>query len=1003
MKNNVLNKGRILLLLALFITLMLLTYSAFGQNTNNQQHQIRGVVTDSEGIPVPGVHVLISGTQTGTFTDSNGTYSISPHPTDVLIFSYVGFDTVEKSIGGQTEINVTLKESVTDLGAVTVNAGYYTVSEKERTGSISRITASDIETQPVINPLQALQGRMPGVIVSQISSIPGSTSSIQIRGQNSLRPEGNYPLYIVDGVPVSSVPVSGSGFMALGVDPLNSINLSNIESIEVLKDADATSIYGSRGANGVVLITTKKGREGKTALDIGLYTGMGKISNTINTLDTNQYLEMRKEAFANDEATPTQFNAPDLLVWDQNRNTDWQEKLLGNTSYITDVQASVSGGDTQTSFLLGGGFHKEGTVFPGDFNYRKATGFINLNHSSSNHRFRVNFSANYGVDRNHLFYDGQFVQRAVLLAPNAPALYDLNGQLNWEGSTWTNPLSYLEKTQETKTNNLIANASLAYEIIPNLNLKTSFGYTNLHSEEISKEPLSSRNPALWQYLSNSSRHITGKRESIILEPQLTYSLQMGKGSLKTLLGMSYQKATNHQLYAIGVGYADESLIGNLATADRVNISLQDDIEYKYHAAFGRIGFDWAKKYFLNLTGRRDGSSRFATQHRFASFGAVGAAWIFSEEPFVRKTLPFLSFGKIRGSYGTTGNDQIADYGYLDIYAPTQGSGGLYPTQIANPEYSWEVNKKLEIATSLGAFEDRVMVSGAWYRNRSSNQLVGYFLPAITGFTSIQANLPAKVENIGWEIELSTRNIRSSTLQWDTSVNITFPKNELVSFPGLEQSSYANIYREGASLNSSLLYQSLGVNPETGFYEILDANSDGSYNSEDKIIVKDFGRKYYGGINNNLTLGGFTFNFFIEFVKQLGRNHLTTFQTPPGMMGFVGGNQPVEVRDRWQLPGDFSNTQKFSQAFGYTPYNRTASSDLSVTDASYVRLKTLTLSYQLPPRFMYKTGIESCRVYLHAQNLFTITNYSGFDPANNRGSLLALPPLRIITIGTQLKF
>ncbi|RNL88556.1 SusC/RagA family TonB-linked outer membrane protein [Sinomicrobium pectinilyticum] len=963
----------------------------------NLQQQITGIVTDAEGLPLPGVNILIKGRGEGTFSDMNGAWAIRTSKGDTLVFSYIGFKTIEEAVGEQTAINIALMENVTSLEGVELNAGYYTVKERERTGNIAKVSAEEIELQPVVNPLQALQGRMAGVSIVQSSSVPGSAATIQIRGQNSLRPEGNLPLYVVDGVPINSSAITSGGILALGgIDPLNTINLSNIESIEVLKDADATSIYGSRGANGVVLITTKKGKSGKTTLNINMYSGAGKMSNTLKMLNTGQYLEMRGEAYTNDGVMPTETNAPDLLLWDQHRYTDWQEELLGGSAFITDIQASVSGGNANTSFTLGGAYHKEGVIFPGDFGYQKITGNFNLNHTSSNEKFRVNFSTNYGVDKNKLFNRSLFVRDVIVLPPNAPALYNERGELNWEGSTWVNPLGYLRKTLDVKSNNIVTNMVLRYRLFPGLELKTNLGYTNLYGEQVTKNPKSSNDPDI--QTTNTSQQLNTKRRSWIVEPQLVFSQKIGGGHLETVIGGTFQKSSSGRLLISGEGYPDESMIGNLSAAENQSVLLQEDIDYAYTAVFGRIGYNFRKKYFINLTGRRDGSSRFGPNKRFANFGAIGGAWIFSKEPFVVNHLSFLSFGKLRGSYGTTGSDQIADYGYYDAYEPTV-AGGLYPTQLANPDYSWEVNRKLEGAVELGFARDRILFSASWYRNRSSNQLIGYALPAMTGFTSIQANLPATVQNTGWELELMTHNIQSSGFNWKTSLNITYPKNRLVEFPGIEQSSYANTYHVGASLRSAILYQSVGVNPETGLYEVLDANEDGRFDFNDRTVIKDLGRQYFGGINNSISYKNIGLEFFVEFVKQQGRNQLSMFGTPGRLME----NRPLEVMERWQQEGDMAGIQRFSQsATGNTAYTRAASSDLAIGDASFIRLKTLSLSYQIPPAYITRAGLNACKVYIHAQNLFTMTNYPGLDP-QYPGNIQGMPALRTITGGVRLTF
>ncbi len=964
--------------------------------------EIKGKITDKNGMPIAGVSIQIKNTNKGSVSDFDGSYAIVALLTDTLVFSAMGYETQEIRIGDQKNINVSLKEDVTTLDAVTINAGYYSVKEKERTGNISRVTAKDIELQPVVNPLQVLQGRMTGVEVTQFSSVPGAAGTIRIRGQNSLRPEGNYPLYIIDGVPVISSPLNVTGGVldiSGGIDPLNTLNLSNIESIEVLKDADATSIYGSRGANGVILITTKKGREGKTKVNLNIYSGAGRVSKKLSLLNTAQYIQMRNEAFTNAGEAPSEGTAPDILLWDQNRYTDWQKELLGNTAYITDVQGSVSGGNANTTFLFGGAYHNEDMVFPGDFGYHKVTGNLNLNHTSTNQKFRVAVTANYGIDRNKGFNEGLFIQNAITLAPNAPALHNKDGSLNWEQSTWTNPLSFLRKTQEMKTNNIVTNAVLSYRLFSGFDIKTSLGYTNLHSEEHTINPKSSNDPAFETV--NSSQKQLIDRQSWIVEPQATYTTEFGDWKLDALLGTTFQKSNANTLFLMGQGYADESLLKNLAAAEQTDILSQEDTEYAYTAVFARLAFNWQQKYFVNLTGRRDGSSRFGPNKRFSNFGAIGAAWIFSKEPLIQKGLPFLSFGKLRGSYGTTGSDQIADYGFYDTYRPTNGTGGLYPTGLANDNYSWEVNNKLELAGELGFFKDRMMLSASWHRNRSSNQLVGYALPATTGFASIQANLPATVENKGWELEIFTRQFQTNDFEWNTSINMTFPTNTLIAFPDIEQSSYANTYRVGESLNSALLYHSLGVNPQSGLFEVEDVNQDGRYDFNDRQVIKDLGRKFYGGLNNNFTYKNIGINFFFEFVKQDGRNELAMYQAP----GLNPINQPITILDRWRQEGDVAYMQQSSVSYSAnTVYTQTAVSDRAISDASFIRLKTLSLSYKIPSTYIEKAGLMACKLFLHGQNLFTITGYKGLDPQSARsGSLTYLPPLRTITAGLQLTF
>ena len=994
-------------------------------------HDIAGFVMDEKGEPIPGATIAVKGTQKATSADASGRFSLPGVPENSMLeISAIGFYTFTIRIGpgipiplygskGQlindewTSLRISLQRKESPLDEVQIIA-YGQTTKRYNTGNVSTVKGVEIEKQPVDNVLQALQGRMSGVQIIQQSGVPGAGIKVQIRGQNSIRGNGNYPLYIVDGVPFTSTPITAVGYLfgfPVGVDPLNTLNPSDIESIDVLKDADATAIYGSRGANGVVLITTKKGKKGQTAVDLSLNSGVGIISHKMDLLNTRQYLQMRREAFANDGVTPTPNNAPDLLVWDTTRYTDWQKELIGHNSSVTDVQTSVSGGSNQTSFRISGGFHRETTVFPGDFGYRKVNGSLNLNHSTIDQRFHVSLTVNYGVDANRLF-NGDIMTSALKLPPDAPRPYNDEGKPNWEldqyGSpTFDNPVASLKNLDNLNTHNLISNVLLSYQLLPGLKLKTSAGYNDYRMEETVIGPLSAKNPLYIPYLSSTTYYYNNTVNSWVLEPQLEYGKDFRHSHLETQLGMTFQDNTSQRLGLNGTGYTSEDLLGNISAAASISSAPGYDNRYRYTAFFGRVKYTWNDKYLINLTGRRDGSSRFGPGHEFGNFGAAGAAWIFSKESFVKEALPFLNFGKLRGSYGTTGNDQIGDYGYLDIYTPIlmsdyyRGPGGLVPAQLANPDYSWEVNRKLEAALDLGFIKDRILFSASWYRNRSSNQLVGYRLPAITGFTSVQSNRPATVQNTGWELELHSTNIQSEHLLWTSSINISFPNNKLVSYPNLAGSSYATVLTIGQPLTSQRLFQSKGVDPATGLYTINDVNKDGVYSVADLAGLVNNARKYYGGFTNSLQLGGWTLDFVLEFVKQQAVNYISSFGAP-GFSPVFGGNEPVEVLQRWQRQGDRSTVQKFTQSFAnLNAYSYILSSDFNNVDASFIRLKTVALAWQLPAKWIEKARIKQVSLYARAQNLFTITHYIGMDPQSPGPNLL--PALKMITGGIQCKF
>jgi TonB-linked SusC/RagA family outer membrane protein len=654
---------------------------AFARSTSRHYIQqqsvpIQGTITDTNGV-LPFVTISIKGKATATLTDGNGKYTINALPTDVLVFSFVGYKTMERTVGENRTINVQMEEDATTLQEVRVNAGYYSVKESERTGSIAKISAKDIEKQPVTNVLATMQGRMAGVEITQDSGSPGGAFQIKIRGQNSLRADGNQPLYIIDGVPYSSETIGSintSGTSPTLTSPLNSINPADIESIEVLKDADATAIYGSRGANGVVLITTKKGKVGKTTFSVTASTGIGKVTKMLDLMNTEQYLAMRRQAFANDGITTYPDYAYDVNgTWDQNRYTDWQKELTGGTAEITNIQASVSGGSQKTQYLLSGNTRSETTVFPAEFKYKKSAAHFSMNHTSDDDLFKITFSTNYTTQNNNQpATDLTAVSRT--LVPNAPQLYDNQGNLNWENSTWDNPLATLKSEFISKINDFTANTVLSYNFLPNLQLKTSMGYSDLRSNESRTQPSTMYNPAygLGSEISALNTNITA-RTSWIAEPQLNWNYNIGKGKMEALVGSTFQNQTTDRLFQSGFGFASNSLINDLASASIKTVDLSDETIYKYQAFFARINYNWNGRYIINATGRRDGSSRFGPGKQFANFGALGAAWLFSNENFLKDNA-VLSFGKLRISYGTTGNDQIGDYQFLDTYI---SSGNVY--------------------------------------------------------------------------------------------------------------------------------------------------------------------------------------------------------------------------------------------------------------------------------------------------------------------------------------
>ncbi|MGC1243511.1 MAG: SusC/RagA family TonB-linked outer membrane protein, partial [Chryseosolibacter sp.] len=684
---------------------------------------ISGTVTDARTLqPIAGVNIVVKGTTSGTTTDSEGKYVIDAEEGDMLVFSFIGYKKIEVSVGGRVVIDVSLEEDVASLKEVVVNAGYYTVTDKAKTGNIVKVTSKEIERQPVTSPLMALQGRMPGVDITPVNGVPGSAVKIEIRGNNSLRFNGSNPLYVVDGVPLNSAPIYSAGMTSGNIDPLSTINPANIESIEVLKDGVATALYGSRGANGVVLITTKTGPDntGETGLEISLYRGFGEMQNRVNLLNTEQYLAMRHEAIANDGAVPGLFDF-DLNHWDTTRYTNWQDELLGGSAEIFDAQATLTGGSDRTSFRLGGSMHHENTIYPGDFGFKSYTANLSISHISADKRLNVSATVNYGANDNKLFSDTDFVNYAMTLSPVAPALLnDEDGQLNWEivplfgGSfllnSWINPLSLLRRTHQLSSANLVANGVINYTLLPGLTFKTNLGFTEFNGSENVKSPIASFSPTITG-ITGRSIFGTNRRSTWILEPQATFSKNFGDHSIDAIIGSTFQQSNYLYQSIAGQGYTTDVLLNSIQGAATQTYSADDETEYKYQAIFARVGYDWKDKFFVDLIGRRDGSSRFGPGRQFGNFGAVGAGWIFTNEPFMKNVKAILSFGKLRGSLGVTGNDQIGDYQFYDTYSISiqkyQGQVNLYPTSLYNPDFRWEATHKREAAIELGFLNERI--------------------------------------------------------------------------------------------------------------------------------------------------------------------------------------------------------------------------------------------------------------------------------------------------------
>src|SRR5690606_9783612 len=556
------------------------------------QQQRRGRILSEEGKPIAGVTVRIKGTSKVTSTDQEGVFVVKEEGPVTLTISSVGYQTQEIEYTRDMQ-DIILASDFGNLDAVTVIA-YGTTSKRVSTGSTSSITSAELSRAPVNNVLEALQGQIAGLDINSSNGLPGSSFNVRLRGINSID-ASSAPLYIVDGVPFFSESLTMFTGDNGNHSPIAGINPSDIERIDVLKDADATAIYGSRGANGVILITTKKGKAGDTRANFNVYTGAGRVTNMVDMLSTTEYLELRREAYANSGQTPDPATVLDLFEWDPNLDQNWQKKLFGGTAKLTEANASISGGSEGTNFLLSGTIRRETTVQPGDNAYRKGSGMLSINHSSADGKFRATATANYTGDFNDALASD--ISQFYNLAPNMP-IYNEDGSFYWTGNV-QNPYAYLQRKHETRNSTLLTSGTFSYSPLANLDISATIGYNRTYLNQLQMYPSTTFNPALG--LSSMSYLGDGSYTSYSVEPQASYTLPLGKRSLQLLAGTTWQQSVRDGSYFVGEGFTSDAQLDNIDLAVSVRSNGMRYSKYRYQAGFARATYNWDNKYVINGT------------------------------------------------------------------------------------------------------------------------------------------------------------------------------------------------------------------------------------------------------------------------------------------------------------------------------------------------------------------------------------------------------------------
>jgi TonB-linked SusC/RagA family outer membrane protein len=976
-----------------------------------------GKVTDPSGSPLAGTSVKIKNGIGGITVDSNGDFVLSDiDPASTLEISHIGYDTRMVKLNNQKNLSITLSRQVRSLEEVVTN-GYTSTVRKYEVGSIKKIVFDDIPKQIGTNLFAAIQGRVPGMIVTQQSGLPGSPYRIQLRGQRSIgtTPNGqlpnNAPLFIVDGVPFlsSSEALAQKGGI-LSNNPFSTLNPDDIESIEVLKDANATSIYGSLGANGVVLITTKKAKAGAASLSANLYSGLSYITRAPDFMNTEEYLAMRNEAFRNDNELPDSSNAFDLLTWDNKRYNNWKDLLIGGTAHITDAHLRFAGGSPLTQFAISGGYNKESTVFPTDHGKTFTSASLNFSHKTPNKRFEFNLSASYGYDRTRLFAVDP--TQYIITAPNAPNPYTTAGKLNFgtlPEPQFANPYIYLHQPYNIIMERLTTGFKLDYKLFPKFSIRASGGYNLITCDEVYQIPISSLDPR--DNPTGSASFGNSKNRNWILEPQAEYRDSIGKGDFKILVGGSLRSRTGLADLLDGTNYTNDAGLNSINNAGSIT-AISDYNQYKVISAYALFNYVLDEKYILEATARRDGSSRFGPNRKLGNFGSMGAGWIFSSEKFMERLFPVFSFAKLRFTYGTSGNDQIGDYQFLDAWInnprnPYQNPT-IIPSRLANQDYQWERQKSFDIGLDLGFFKNRFMLSATFNQSRAGDQLAAITLPVQTGFNKVIRNYPAVTQNRNFELELTTSNIRSKDWKWNTSINISFLKNKLIKFPDLKNTDYgSNRFVIGKPLNIVWGYKTGELDKATGVYSILDKDGKpiaipGTLPSiADQVVLGTTDPEYFGGMENTVEFRSWQLQFLFQFVKQMGQHSIYGNDKVPGYIV----NQPRSLLNRWVTAGNEAPYPKYTQSgnsLAAISWFFVNSSDLALSDASYIRLKNISLSYNLPKRWFKKLNVNKCSVYLVGQNILTLTHFTGYDP-EIWASKYSLPPLKTFAAGVNVTF
>jgi TonB-linked SusC/RagA family outer membrane protein len=931
---------------------------------------VTGLVKDDKtDEPLIGASVQIKKSPKGGVTDANGRFNVPANIGDVLVIRYTGYQTKELTVTSVTDIVIVLKSSSEQLKEAIV-VGYGTKSRRDITGSIASISTKEIEKKPITRLENALQGQAAGVQVIQYSGKPGNEMSVRVRGTTSLS-AGNEPLYVIDGIPLIS---------AEGINP------SDIASIEILKDASAAAIYGARAANGVVLITTKMGTPNKPQVSFTSSWGFSTVTKKLKMLGSADYIDLVNESYINAGGAARLSEAADTI------STNWQDEIF-RQAFQSNYQLSLSGGSNKSRYYLSANHQTQEGIVKNSGYTRTSVRFNMNNEIRSNMRFGSNIALSKigytNVPDNSRVNQGGVILGA-LSSPTLIGIYNKDGSYTVNPlQAWENPVANIEAPIDvTNTMRVVGNIFLEYDIIKNLTFKTSFNTeTFFNKNDYFLDPFRTQYGRSLKGLATTS---TNNQMIWLSENTLTYKKQFGSHDFVFLGGFTAQESRYEGTYSKAQGFPNSAVTTLNAAGTKVDASSWAS-EWALLSYISRVSYKYKNKYLAEAALRADGSSRFGAENRYGYFPSASLGWRISEEQFMPQT-KWIDDMKFRLSVGATGNQNIGDYASYGLYSTGSNYNfngtifaGTRPSTIGNSSLKWESTTQYDLGIDYSFLNYCVTISADWYLKRTKDLLVNVDLPKSTGFSSGIQNI-GEVENRGIELSVRTKNYSKKDFTWITNFNISSNKNKVLNIGGADkiiyggdiaERGYSVMVKEGEALGNFYGFVSEGVDPQTGNIVFKDINGDGNVDDNDRTIIGSAIPKFIAGLSNTLTYKNFDFDFLFQACYGNDVLNGTRIETE-GMNDVKNGS--AATLNRWKKPGDITD---MPVAMFADPNKNSRISTRFIEDGSYLKLRSVTLTYHLPTKWFTRAKIERCDVYLSGQNVLTFSNYSGYDPEVNR--------------------